>query len=110
MSILRTRNNFVVTRLTDEEHEKMELLRSQTNLSGEEFRRNAILGICIKEAPPNEFPEFIRLLRRLNANAYQIMTQLNSHGLADGPAIRKLIDDTYVFQRKVYAVISPYSG
>jgi hypothetical protein len=106
---LRVRNHNISTRFTDNEMEQMKMLQEQSGLSGETFRRNAILGICIKEAPPNEFPEFIRLLRRLNANAQQIMTQLNSRGLADGLAMRKLIDDNYEFQRRVYAVFAPYT-
>jgi hypothetical protein len=59
-------------------------------------RRRAILDAQIKEAPPNELPEFIRLLRRLNANVGnvgQILMRINSDGFVDGLAIKKLIED-----------------
>ena len=58
--------------------------------------RRAILDAQIKEAPPNELPEFIRLLRRLNANVGnvgQILMRINSDGFVDGLAIKKLIED-----------------
>lgn len=105
---MRTRNNVLVTRFTDDELKRAKMLQQKSGHSGEEFRRKAILGVRIKEAPPNELPEFIRLLRRLNANAGQILVQLNSGGIADALAIKKMIADNRTLEQKVLAVYTPY--
>ena len=101
---LRKRNNVLVTRFTDDELKRVKMLQQKSGLSGEAFRRRAILGAQIKEAPPNELPEFIRLLRRLNANAGQILMRINSCGFVDGLAIKKLIEDNRALEKKVLAV------
>jgi len=101
---LRKRNNVLVTRFTDDELKRVKMLQQKSGLSGEAFRRRAILGAQIKEAPPNELPEVIRLLRRLNANAGQILMRINSCGFVDGLAIKKLIEDNRALEKKVLAV------
>ena len=108
---MRVRNKAACTRFTEEEWEKVKQLQEQSGLKGERFRRCAILGVQIKEAPPDELPEFIRLLRRLNANADQILRQMNAGGITDVLAIKKLKEDIYNFEEKVImALITDEDG
>lgn len=102
------RNIEIKVRFTKEELKELDYKVSLTMYSREEFMRRCIRQSMFKESPPNEFPEFIRLLRKLNSAAYEIMTQLKSMGSADNLDMRKLIDETYEFQRKVYSVFLPY--
>ena len=98
---MRNRNYRIVVCLTENE---LDALTQKVNLSGlnrETFIRYLLNGCTIKEAPPNELPEFIRLLRRLNANADQILRQMNAGGIIDIPAVNKMTDEIYGLEQKI---------
>jgi hypothetical protein len=102
------RKKEIKVRLTEDEFNGLNEKVAATTFSREEFIRRCIRDVKFKEAPPNELPEFIRLLRRLNANAGQILLQLNSGGIADALAIKKLIADNRALEQKVLAIYTPY--
>ncbi len=102
------RNIEIKVRFTEEELKELDYKVSLTLFSREEFMRRCIHQSMFKESAPNEFPEFIRLLRRLIYNAGQILEQIKSRGFVGSVAIRKMIDDNYELQRRIYAVYTQY--
>ena len=105
---MRKRNHRVWVYLTKDEYDTLNQKVALSGLNRERFIRCLINKCEIKEAPPIELPEFIRLLRRLNANAGQILIQLNTGGIADALAIKKLIVDNRALEQKVLAIYTPY--
>ena len=74
-----------------------------SGLNRERFLRQLINNCTIKEAPPNELPEFIRQLRLLNENLIGIAEHLELTS-SDNTELENLIQAIYALESKIHKV------
>ena len=65
----------------------------KAGISREQFCRNAIQGVAIRENPPADIHKLIWEVRRVGNNIDQILTIANARGLLDVPQLRKAMAD-----------------
>ena len=70
-----------------------ECASKKTGISREQFCRNAIQGVAIRENPPVDLYKLIWEIRRAGNNIDQILMIANSKGILNIPDLRKAIDD-----------------
>ena len=90
---MRTRTNQIMIRLSDAELTALNEQVKRTRLSREQFCRNAIQGVTIREKPPADVPRLIQEIRRVGSNISQILMIANSQGLLNIPDLHKAILD-----------------
>lgn len=76
----------------------------KTKMSRESFCRNILNGAEIKEAPPAEYFELIREVRRTGYNINQLLKIANSKGLLDVPLLRKFLEENRATERMLWRV------
>ena len=104
---MRKRNLQLLTRFNKDEFKIIKAMVKQSGLSQEAFVRSALLGYKLKEAPPVEYFELIRLLRILNNNLNQIARQANSQGVLDAPKIRKEVENIRELEKTIHSAFAP---
>ena len=65
----------------------------KAGISREQFCRNAIQGVAIRENPPADLHKLIWEIRRVGNNIDQILMIANTKGILNIPDLRKAIDD-----------------
>ena len=65
----------------------------KAGISREQFCRNAVQGVAIRENPPADLHKLIWEIRRVGNNIDQILTIANARGLLDVPQLRKAMAD-----------------
>ena len=65
----------------------------KAGISREQFCRNAIQGVVIRENPPVDLYKLIWEIRRVGNNIDQILMIANTKGILNIPDLRKAIDD-----------------
>ena len=65
----------------------------KAGISREQFCRNAIQGVAIREKPPVDLYKLIWEIRRVGNNIDQILMIANTKGILNIPDLRKAIDD-----------------
>mgnify|MGYP002520402746 FL=1 len=65
----------------------------KAGISREQFCRNAIQGVAIRENPPADLHKLIWEIRRAGNNIDQILMIANAKGILNIPDLRKAIDD-----------------
>ncbi len=99
---MRKRNCVVTLRFTKEEFDNLSKKVRKTNFSREAFIRNVLNECAIKEAPPAEYYELIRELRRVGSNLNQILKLANAKGLLDVPKLRKDLEQIRTTEQMLY--------
>lgn len=92
---MRTRNRRIHIYLTDDELLKLDRKVDSCNMSREQYLRMLISGFAPREAPPIEYKQLIRELRKVGANINQILFVANTKGFIDTPMLRKAIQDCW---------------
>ena len=90
---MKNRTHEIKIRLSQAELESLNAQVAKTRLSREQFCRNAIRGVAIRENPPADLHKLIWEIRRVGNNIDQILTIANARGLLDVPYLRKTIAD-----------------
>ena len=90
---MRKRTNQIIIRLSDAELNALNKQVKRTRLSREQFCRNAIQGVTIREKPHADVPRLIQEIRRVGSNISQILMITNSQGLLNIPDLHKAILD-----------------
>ena len=78
----------------------------KAGISREQFCRNAIQGIAIRENPPADLHKLIWEIRRVGNNIDQILTIANARGLLDVPQLRKAMADLRDVEKLIADVYS----
>ena len=65
----------------------------KAGISREQFCRNAIQGVAIRENPPVDLHKLMWEIRRVGNNIDQILMIANARGLLDVPQLRKAMAD-----------------
>ena len=90
---MKKRTHEIKIRLSQTELDSLNAQVAKTELSREQFCRNAICGVTIRENPPADLHKLIWEIRRVGNNIDQILTIANAKGLLDVPHLRKAISD-----------------
>lgn len=90
---MKKRTHEIKIRLSQAELDSLNAQVGKTQLSREQFCRNAIRGVTIRENPPADLHKLIWEIRRVGNNIDQILTIANAKGLMDVPHLRQSISD-----------------
>ena len=96
------RNCGVLIRFTQEERDKLTEKAKKAGLSREHFCRDILNGAGVKEAPPAEYCELLREVRRIGYNLNQLLKIANARGLMDAPLIRRALEDNRATERMLW--------
>ena len=89
---MRSRTHQIIIRLSDEELADLNEKVSRVSGSREQFIRQCISGVVIKEAPSVNVPKLIWEVRRVGFSLNQILRIANTSGLLDMPQLRKALE------------------
>ena len=79
----------------------------KTNLSREGYCRAVLNGIEVKTAPPAEYYDLIREVKRIGSNIDQLLKLANAKGLLDVPAIRKALEQNRATEKMLWDTFRP---
>lgn len=69
-------------RVTSSEYESIKNNADKSGLSLSEYARRSLVGEKVMAAPPAEFGELIREIKRIGSNLNQVLRKLNALGIA----------------------------
>lgn len=98
------RNCGVLIRFTQEERDKLTEKAKKAGISREHFCRDILNGAEVKEAPPAEYYELIREVRRTGYNINQLLKIANAGGLLDAPLLRKYLEENRTTEQMLWRV------
>lgn len=104
---MRNRNCRVEIYFTKDELEALEKKVRKTEFSREGFCRAVLNNVVVKEAPPAEFYDLIREVRRTGTNINQVLKKANAAGLLDVPMLRKALDDNAKTEKMLWETFQP---
>lgn len=104
---MRKRTNQIIIRLTDDELAALNEQVKRTNLSREQYCRDALKGVSIREKPPVDLPKLILEDLRVGNNINQLATIANAQGLLDAPQLR---EEVLVLREFEKLIVSPYTN
>lgn len=76
----------------------------KAGISREQFCRNAIQGVAIRESPPADLPIFIREIRRVGINIDQILRIAYTKAPLQVPDLKKALTNLSELEDKIEAV------
>ena len=90
---MKKRTHEIKIRFSPDELATLNEQVKKAGISREQFCRNAIQGVAIRENPPADLHKLIWEIRRVGNNIDQILTIANARGLLDVPQLRKAMAD-----------------
>ena len=90
---MKKRNHEIKIRFSPDELASLNAQAKKAGISREQFCRNAIQGVVIRENPPADLYKPIWEIRRVGNNIDQILMIANTKGILNIPDLRKAIDD-----------------
>lgn len=94
----------ILLRFTQEERDRLTEKAKRAGISRERFCRDILNGAEVKEAPPAEYCELLREVRRTGYNINQLLKIANARGLLDVPLIRKSLEENRETERMLWRV------
>ena len=104
---MKKRTHEIKIRLSQAELDSLNAQVGRTQLSREQFCRNAIRGVAIRENPPADLYKLIWEIRRVGNNIDQILTVANAKGLLDVPHLRQSLSDLREVEKLIAATYAP---
>jgi hypothetical protein len=101
------RNQEIKIRLTRDELESLTKKVRRSGYSREAFCRKVLSDVELKEAPPAEYYDMIRELRRVGSNINQVLKKANAAGLLDVPMLRKALDGYKKTEKMLWDTFRP---
>lgn len=98
---MQKRNCRVEIRFTKDELSALTKKARKSRLTNAAFIREAIAGTEIKEAPPTDFPELVRLIRKMEAMLCELIQLEKRSGGKTVREVQQLLEDI----RKMDALI-----
>ena len=90
---MKKRIHEIKIRFSPDEFATLNKQVKKAGISREQFCRNAIQGVAIRENPPADLHKLIWEIRRVENNIDQILMIANTKGILNIPDLRKAIDD-----------------
>ena len=100
---MKKRTHEIKIRLSQAELDSLNAQVGRTQLSREQFCRNAIRGVAIRENPPADLHKLIWEIRRVGNNIDQILTIANAKGLLDVPHLHQSLSDLREVEKLIAA-------
>ena len=98
---MRTRKNFIATRLNDAEMHHFLVLLEQSGCSRYELLRRLIMGAELKKIPDTDLRELSRSIDRIGNNINQITHLANARGyVQDG-----VLEEVRLLQKQIVAEV-----
>jgi hypothetical protein len=104
---LRKRNCRLEVCFTKDELSSLTKKARKAHLSNGGFVRHAVSNIEVKEAPPAEYYDLIREVKRIGSNIDQLLKLANAKGLLDVPAIRKALEQNRATEQMLWDTFRP---
>ena len=104
---MRKRNNQINVRLNDSELKKLNKKALKSGMSREKFLRNLIAGAEIKPAPPVDFANLIREVRRLGNNVNRLINFANSKGYVNKIEITNTLTQLDNLEKTMWQAFKP---
>lgn len=86
------KDNIVSVRFSDEELDMAKRKAKKAGMNFTAFIRAAVTGAKIKEAPPADFYELIREVRKVGTNLNQLAAKANSLGFVDAFLLKDALE------------------
>ena len=97
-------------RVTQKEYEIIKTKVEQSGLSMSEFARKTFLDKKIVSAPPADFPNLIREVKRIGSNLNQLVRKLNTLGIAHSLEIERCENEIRETEKMLYRTFRPGKG
>ena len=107
---MRKRNCRFEVCFTRDELSELTKKARKAHLSISGFIRRAVFSAEIKEAPPADYYELIRELRRIGSNLNQLLKIANTNKLLDAPRLREELDAVRNIESKLWHVFQSEDG
>ena len=104
---MRKRNNQINIRLYDAELNKLNIQVAKSGMSREKFLRNLIAGAEIKPAPPVDFTNLIREVRRLGSNVDRLLHYANGKGYVSKRELTETLTELDNLEKTMWQVFKP---
>ena len=99
---MRKRNNSINVRLNDIELEKLNKKVETSGLSREAFIRNMLNGAEIHPAPPVDFFNLIREIRRVGNNINQLVHYANGKGFVESKKLTEHLNELDGIEKELW--------
>lgn len=90
---MRKRPIQIIAYLNEEEHKHLCKICEETKLPKSNLIRYLIYGCVPIEAPPADYPKFIKELRAVGNNLNQLVRIAQTMGYINTPELTKILDD-----------------
>ncbi len=104
---MRKRNNQINVRLNDNELQKLNKKVLKSGMSREKFLRNLIAGAEIKPAPPVDFANLIREVRRLGSNVDRLLHYANGKGYVSKKELTETLSELDNLEKTMWQAFKP---
>ena len=104
---MRKRNNQINIRLYDAELDKLNKKVAKSGMSRERFLRNLIAGAKIKPAPPVDFANLIREVRRLGSNVDRLLHYANGKGYVSKKELSDTMTELDKLEKTMWQAFGP---
>ena len=98
---MKKRNHEIKIRISPDELATLSEQVKRAGISREQFCRNAIQGVAIRENPPADLHKLIWEIRRIGNNIDQILMIANAKGILNIPDLRKAIEDLREVEKQI---------
>ena len=99
---MRKRNNSINVRLNDTELEKLNENVLKSGLPREAFIRNVLNGVEIYPAPPVDFFNLIREIRRVGNNINQLVHYANGNGFVESKKLSEHLTELDSIEKELW--------
>ena len=107
MKNMRKRNNQINIRLYDAELDKLNKKVAKSGMPREKFLRNLIAGAEIKPAPPVDFANLIREVRRLGSNVDRLLHYANGKGYISKKELTETMAELDNLEKTMWQAFGP---
>ena len=97
-------------RLTQKEYDSIKRNSQKAGLSISEYARRSLAGEKIVSAPPAEFGELIREIKRVGSNLNQLVRKLNALGIVHDLELKRCVTDISKTIDMLYQTFRPGKG
>ena len=97
-------------RVTSSEYESIKNNADKSGLSLSEYARRSLVGEKVMAAPPVEFGELIREIKRIGSNLNQVLRKLNALGIAHPLELERCAENITGVINMLYQTFRPGKG
>ena len=104
---MRKRNNQINVRLNDNEPQKLNKKVLKSGMSREKFLINLFAGAEIKPAPPVDFMNLIREVKRLGSNVDRLLHYANGKGYVSKKELTETLTELDNLEKTMWQAFGP---